>query len=474
MIKAKINHRRELLRLQRVYEETTKKHIRKAVKLITDQIPLQLLTPKNYSRVIRQSTYKAPHFTNAFITFYRIIGQAAGGDMLDRIDGAKAHPFFSIRYAAQLVTWLLENRLGPGNMIKIMNKNLADHIITLIAELIEGAQDNEEENFDTIVNKLAPAFEEKGFYKWQIDRIVRTESTIAANRARYEAAKQRGGRYVKQWISIHDKRTRREPFDHLDMDDGQTIPYLQPFAVPMEGTNETDYLQYPGDPKGEASNIINCRCTFIILPWGMAGIGERPKPELTDLDNLPAPKMGTMAEFEDEIRGNKYETGAVFDLNGKMIFRKVGTESQVTFSNENLKWFKGNTLTHNHPAFKNHPQHGGGSFSKADIVTSFVHRLKTIRAVDKVYAHEWTWDWEAIDEAYKDARNGHLRAYPLLKAGFQRAHRKNLDYWRLLVKFAVSKDEAMDLYHRDWSHSRMIDFLKTKYGKFGTYKRVKL
>jgi len=40
--------------------------------------------------------------------------------------------------------------------------------------------------------------------------------------------------------------------------DGQTVPLTEPFRV----DNET--LQFPGDPRGSAGNVIQCRCTLSV------------------------------------------------------------------------------------------------------------------------------------------------------------------------------------------------------------------
>ena len=61
----------------------------------------------------------------------------------------------------------------------------------------------------------------------------------------------------KQWISATDNRTRR---DHI-IENGQKVGLEEPFIM-ADGSK----LLYPGDIKGKASQIINCRCTIGFVP----------------------------------------------------------------------------------------------------------------------------------------------------------------------------------------------------------------
>lgn len=55
---------------------------------------------------------------------------------------------------------------------------------------------------------------------------------------------------VKEWVAILDSKTRAA---HVSAD-GQIVPVDEPFIVDGESLN------YPRDPNGSPSNIINCRC----------------------------------------------------------------------------------------------------------------------------------------------------------------------------------------------------------------------
>lgn len=103
-------------------------------------------------------------------------------------------------------------------------------------------------------------------------RIVRTESVKGSNLAAVLGAKRTGILMDKQWISAKDVRVRGNPagkyplseFDHWDMN-GQRVPMDRPFFLGGR-RGASDELLYPGDPKGQPADIINCRCVCAFVP----------------------------------------------------------------------------------------------------------------------------------------------------------------------------------------------------------------
>lgn len=84
-------------------------------------------------------------------------------------------------------------------------------------------------------------------------RIVRTEAHRIQTKATMDAcdkAKSKGADVVKQWDASLDKRTRRS-HRHVD---GEIRELDEPFS---------NGLMYPGDPDGDASEVINCRCALL-------------------------------------------------------------------------------------------------------------------------------------------------------------------------------------------------------------------
>ena len=105
------------------------------------------------------------------------------------------------------------------------------------------------------------------FYKYQAERIARTETTGAANYAATKSGKVSGYIMEKEWISATDARTRRKPeshFDHYNMN-GVRVGLNDNFIFNPKSL-DMDMLSYPGDPKGLAGNVINCRCTVAVVP----------------------------------------------------------------------------------------------------------------------------------------------------------------------------------------------------------------
>ncbi len=92
--------------------------------------------------------------------------------------------------------------------------------------------------------------------------VARTEVTGAQNAGTLGAAGDRQARegipLVKTWVATtrapSSARTRPA---HLKAD-GQSVPIVEPFDVGGEA------LQYPGDPRGSAGNVIQCRCTLTV------------------------------------------------------------------------------------------------------------------------------------------------------------------------------------------------------------------
>lgn len=84
-------------------------------------------------------------------------------------------------------------------------------------------------------------------------RITRTEAHRIQCKATSDAqhrAKEKGADVVKQWDSTLDSKTRES---HVEMD-GEIAELDDTFS---------NGLEYPGDPKGSAEEVINCRCALL-------------------------------------------------------------------------------------------------------------------------------------------------------------------------------------------------------------------
>lgn len=98
----------------------------------------------------------------------------------------------------------------------------------------------------------------KGMSAFNARRIVRTESVNIANYATNQSAAEIFGadNLKKEWIATIDARTRDS---HLAAN-GQIAFLNGMFEV------DGEKLSHPGDSRGSAKNVINCRCTSAPLP----------------------------------------------------------------------------------------------------------------------------------------------------------------------------------------------------------------
>jgi SPP1 gp7 family putative phage head morphogenesis protein len=88
--------------------------------------------------------------------------------------------------------------------------------------------------------------------------IARTETHAATQHSAFAIAKNSPIDMVKEWGATEDSRVRAT---HAAMN-GKTIEIDDFFIV--GGSN----LKYPGDPNGEAREVINCRCVALYYPRG--------------------------------------------------------------------------------------------------------------------------------------------------------------------------------------------------------------
>jgi HK97 family phage portal protein len=118
------------------------------------------------------------------------------------------------------------------------------------------------ETIDEIADRLSQTYDD--FSESRSITIARTETLSASNAASEGAARATGiPDLKKEWISAEDERTRR---GHAEVD-GTVVPIDSDFQVKDEdGT--VHMLSRPGDPKGGASQVINCRCTLAFVKEG--------------------------------------------------------------------------------------------------------------------------------------------------------------------------------------------------------------
>jgi len=106
------------------------------------------------------------------------------------------------------------------------------------------------------------------YSQFQAERLVRTESTAAANFATSEAATTIFPReqLQKEWIASFDDRVRDT---HSEAGASNPVMFNEPFIVGGQP------MMFPGDPMGGAAETINCRCSVAYLPTqGAQTVGQ--------------------------------------------------------------------------------------------------------------------------------------------------------------------------------------------------------
>ena len=129
-----------------------------------------------------------------------------------------------------------------GN-VTLMKRNISD---SLTRGIIQG------KSYPQMANDIKDWYD-SGAY--QADRIMRTEGHRVREQGTqnaFEQAEAEGVEMKKRWMASLDQRTREEH----GAADGQEVKVDERFEVGGE------QLEYPGDPSGSASNVINCRCSM--------------------------------------------------------------------------------------------------------------------------------------------------------------------------------------------------------------------
>ena len=186
-----------------------------------------------------------------------LIGLEEGAKHGTELLGKKDYKAISEAVRRMFNLWIDSKGL---NMCQNINKTTKAKLRKALSEAIwEG------DSVENKVKALTEACEEMfdNDKTWRAELIARTESCSTINYGA-TALYQSEGVEQKEWIATLDDRTRDS---HLAMD-GVVIPITDKFEVPATSQTEGGFLEYPGDPSADASEICNCRCTvgaFVIF-----------------------------------------------------------------------------------------------------------------------------------------------------------------------------------------------------------------
>ena len=253
-------YRNRWLRQHKQYENIARIKLVKEFRKLSNNIPFNFLTKDNYNILIRTSI-KEEEIISLYYGIYKEIGlihgKRVGRQINKQIKEFTVDAFTSV-FERDLLGWLYSNSLSR---VQSVQQGLIQYLQEFISK---GVADNL--TIDEIARDMQKLINRRDFYRWQSLRIARTETTAAANYSATIVSETSGIVNQKIWISSQDARTRRMPeaeFNHLVMN-GVRVEEKEMFKVPSKfGIEE---LRFAGDPKGSASNVINCRCNTTLVP----------------------------------------------------------------------------------------------------------------------------------------------------------------------------------------------------------------
>ena len=249
-------YRKRWIRRHSKYEKQAYKIFIKYFRDIANKIPFDLLRADNYEMLVATSITQED-LQVAYFDVYNEVGKQEGvwvGNQINKQLKEFTIDAFLTAWEKNLLNWLFENSSYRITLVR------QDFIKTIQQFLAFGV--NEGKTITELARELQQLIDKRNFYRWQALRIARTETTAAANYATSVSSSISGVVQEKVWVSAQDARTRRPPksiYNHYAMN-GVRVDENEPFNVSGEE------LMFPGDPKGSAGNVINCRCTHALVP----------------------------------------------------------------------------------------------------------------------------------------------------------------------------------------------------------------
>ena len=198
------------------------------------------------------------------------------------------------------------NEMWIQDIINYLQRNLLQFAVvrateTLRNELLKILE--EAVNSGASEDEIVRIIKESNLPVIQAQRIVRTEINRASNAGIKVSAESFGFQMSKEWIAHRDIRTRgfnpEDKKDHYHLD-GKVVDLNEPFTDPKSG----EKIDHPSAPGGSAAMVINCRCTYAIIPKRdergrlIKKSNENPL-EIKEYDTMKE----ALIEIRDEIKG---------------------------------------------------------------------------------------------------------------------------------------------------------------------------
>lgn len=265
---------RTYLRWRKGYEKRALKELRKVFREYGRSIDLTGVKPVQLEAYLNE-TLDIDLLWKAYIKIYTQIGSVHRARVLKGFKAEKkgvVHASLS-GFEKYVVKYLMK---FAGNRIVSVHQSYIQTIKDLIVKEIakEWTLYDTTQSILELITDPTGIIKKPDFYKWQSQRIARTETTASSNWAALQAADDTGFVMEKEWISLgkwtNDGRTREHEdgdyFDHVDMNHKKVPRYAKFEMESMDPKNpKPDLMDFPGDPSGSAANVINCRCTVALV-----------------------------------------------------------------------------------------------------------------------------------------------------------------------------------------------------------------
>ena len=246
-------YRKQWLRWHRGYERKAAVIFQRTFKDIAKNIPFDRMSIGTYKAYLITYVNKEMIF-DSYVKVYEEIGTKHGKRVGRQINKQINQKDFTVdrflnEFKINLIKFLLDNQ---KERLSNVRQSYIQYITHIIAKGVEDGK-----TLSIIATDMEKLIKSRNFYRWQALRIARTETTAASNYAATISSSVSGVLMDKVWVSALDARTRQEPdskFDHYHMNQVK-MPLEQHFNVSGEE------LMFPGDPKGSAGNVVNCRCS---------------------------------------------------------------------------------------------------------------------------------------------------------------------------------------------------------------------
>lgn len=252
---------RQWLKWHSQYERTAYKQFHKALQKSYEGLNPDNITYDNYKVAIPLNVQDKA-ITQAYIDVYTTIGMIHGkrvGRGINRDIKDWGLPLFSEVFQNTILDWI---KVNCGERIVSVTRTMADKIAGLVEYAI-----GENMSVQDMQRYMREKLGDPKFTRYQALRISRSETTAASNHAALVSGETSGIVLEKVWLSTSDSRTRHKPEDQFDHRQMNNVAIAQDALFEMRSKKGVvDRLEFPGDPKGSAANVISCRCAVALRP----------------------------------------------------------------------------------------------------------------------------------------------------------------------------------------------------------------